>query len=91
VSRELQIGLGFGLITGVLLSIGVQPRIATAQGTTPITGLYQIQIATGLSQQGASEIWRINTATGALEFCTFTNVTMSGASHVTCQGSTSPR
>jgi hypothetical protein len=32
VSRELQIALGCGLIAGVLLSIGVLPRIATAQG-----------------------------------------------------------
>jgi len=91
VSRELQIALGCGLIAGVLLSIGVLPRIAIAQGSAPITGLYQIQIATGLAQQGTSAIWRINTATGALEFCTFTNVTISGASHITCQGNSNPR
>jgi len=86
MSRELLIGLGCGLMTGVLLSVAALPRIATAQATAPITGLYQIQIATGLQQQGTSAIWRINTATGALEFCTFSNVAISGATHIACQG-----
>ena len=86
--RQLLIGLGCGLMTGVLLAFAALPRIAIAQATA---GLYQIQIATGLQQQGTSAIWRLNTATGALEFCTFSNVTLSGASHISCQGNSSPR
>ena len=43
-------------------------------------------VLTGLQQQGTSAIWRINTATGALEFCTFSNVAISGATHIACQG-----
>jgi hypothetical protein len=51
------------------------------------TGLYQIQVASGMAQAGTSPIWRVNTATGALDFCTFTNVNLSGGSRITCQGS----
>jgi hypothetical protein len=89
--RQLLIGLGCGLMTGVLLAFAALPRIAIAQACPSIAGLYQIQIATGLQQQGTSAIWRLNTATGALEFCTFSNVTLSGASHISCQGNSSPR
>ena len=92
MTRQLLIGLGCGLMTGLLLAFAALPRIATAQATTaPATGLYQIQVAAGLPQQGASAIWRLNTATGALEFCTFSNVAVSGATHITCQGNPSPR
>jgi hypothetical protein len=40
-----------------------------------------------MAQAGTSPIWRVNTATGALDFCTFTNVNLSGGSRITCQGS----
>ena len=91
MSRELLIGLGGGLAAGVLLGFAALPQVATAQGPTGTIGLYQIQIASGAPQPGTSTIWRVNTATGALEFCAFTNVTVSGASHITCQGSSGPR
>jgi hypothetical protein len=91
MSRELLIGLGGGLAAGVFLGFAALPQLATAQGTTGPTGLYQIQIATGLPQPGTSTIWRMNTATGALEFCTFTNVITSGANHITCQGNSNPK
>jgi hypothetical protein len=86
MARELLIGLGCGLVAGVLLAFAALPRIATAQGTSGTPGLYQIQLADGLPQPGTSTIWRVNTATGALEFCTFSNVMVAGANHVTCQG-----
>jgi hypothetical protein len=89
--RQLLIGLGCGLMSGILLAFAAQPRIATAQATPPTAGLYQIQIGTGLQQQGTSAIWRLNTATGALEFCTFSNVALSGANHISCQGTSGPR
>ena len=91
MTRQLLIGLGCGLTTGVLLVFAALPRIATAQATAPTTGLYQIQVAAGLPQQGASAIWRLNTATGTLEFCTFSNVAVSGAAHITCQGNAGPK
>ena len=92
MSRQWLIGLGCGLMTGILFAFAALPRIATAEATTtPTAGLYQIQIASGLQQQGTSSIWRLNTASGALEFCTFSNVALSGANHISCQGNPSPR
>jgi hypothetical protein len=92
VSRELVIGVVCGLIAGVWLSLATSPGTATAQTTAAGTpGLYQIQIATGMAQAGTSPIWRVNTATGALDFCTFTNVNLSGGSRISCQGSSGPK
>ena len=81
MSRELVIGVVCGLITGAWLS----------QSTAGTPGLYQIQIASGMAQAGTSPIWRVNTATGALDFCTFTNVNLSGGSRISCQGSSGPK
>ena len=86
MAREFLIGLGCGLVAGVLVAFAALPRIATAEGTSGTPGLYQIQVAAGLPQPGTPTIWRVNTATGALEFCTFGNVTLAGTNHVTCQG-----
>jgi hypothetical protein len=80
VSRELVIGVLCGLIAGVWLSLATSPTTAIAQSSTGTPGLYQIQVATGMAQAGTSPIWRVNTATGALDFCTFTNVNLSGGS-----------
>jgi hypothetical protein len=91
MQRGFLIGLGCGLIAGALLVTAGFPPRASAQAPGGTTGLYQIQIAAGLAQPGTSAIWRLNTATGALEFCTFTNLTVSGANHITCQGNSSPR
>ena len=87
MSRQLVIGIACGLIAGAWLSFATSPGTATAQGTIGTAGLYQIQVASGLAQAGTSPIWRVNTATGALDFCTFTNVNLSGGSRITCQGS----
>ena len=87
MTRELLIGVVCGLIAGVWLSLATAPRTAIAQNTAGTPGLYQIQVASGLAQAGTSPIWRVNTATGALDFCTFTNVNLSGGSRITCQGS----
>ena len=67
MSRELVIGVVCGLITGAWLSLATSPRTAIAQGTAGTPGLYQIQIASGMAQAGTSPIWRVNTATGALD------------------------
>ena len=87
MSRELLIGVVCGLIAGVWLSFATAPRTATAQNTTGTPGLYQIQVASGMAQAGTSPIWRVNTATGGLDFCTFTNVNLTGGSRISCQGS----
>lgn len=91
MSRGLLIGLGCGFMAGAVLAFAAIPRIAVAQGPTATTGLYQIQIATGAPEPGTSTIWRVNTATGALEFCSYVNVTLPGAQHVVCRGNSSPK
>ena len=87
MSRELVIGIASGLIAGAWLSLAASPQSAIAQGSAGTPGLYQIQVGGGSTPQaGTSTIWRVNTATGALDFCTFTNVNLSGGSRVSCQG-----
>ena len=83
------IGLGCGLAAGILIAFAAFPQKATAQATTT-PGLYQIQ-GFGSFQPGTSSIWRLNTATGSLDLCTFTNVTVSGGNHVSCQGNSTPK
>ena len=87
-ARALLAMVGGALLGSVLVCV-VSPPAAVAQSTpggVPPIGLYQIQIASGLPAPGTSTIWRLNTVTGALDFCTFNNVTVSGTSHVVCQG-----
>jgi hypothetical protein len=48
--------------------------------------VYQIQPAVGLGLTGTSAVWRLNTANGALDFCTFENVSAAGANHIACRG-----
>ena len=91
MSRELVIGIACGLIAGAWLSLATSPHTATAQSSAGTPGLYQIQVASGMAQAGTSPIWRVNTATGALDFCTFTNVNLSGGSRISCQGSSGPK
>lgn len=86
MSRELLIGVVCGLTAGGWLSLATSPGIAIAQSSTGTPGVYQIQIASGMAQAGTSPIWRVNTATGALDFCTFTNVNLSGGTRISCQG-----
>jgi hypothetical protein len=85
--RHVIIGFGTGLMAGTLLALLFYPQIATAQGANNgNVGNFQIQFSTGVPLPGTSTIWRLNTATGALDYCTFTNVIVSGANHITCQG-----
>lgn len=91
MSRELAIGVVCGLMVGAWLSLATSPKTAIAQGSAGTPELYQIQVASGMAQAGTSPIWRVNTATGALDFCTFTNVNLSGGSRITCQGSSGPK
>jgi len=91
MSKGYLLGTGCGLVIGVLFGFAVLPRLAIAQGTPGTIGLYQIQVATGLVQPGTSTIWRLNTATGSLDYCSFTNVTVSAGSHVSCQGNSGTR
>ena len=85
--RQMLIGFGAGLIAGILLVFLMFPQIATAQAVNNgNVGTFQIQFSTGAPSPGTSTIWRLNTITGALEYCTFTNVIVGGASHIACQG-----
>jgi len=86
MSRGSLIVFAGGVVAGAALAFAVVPQVATAQGAAGTTGLYQIQATTSLPQPGTSTIWRLNTATGALDFCTYSNVTVAGPDHVTCQG-----
>src|SRR5205823_14483381 len=91
MSRELVIGVVCGLIAGAWLSLATSPRTAIAQSIAGTPGLYQIQIASGMAQAGTSPIWRVNAATGALDFCTFTNVNLSGGSRISCVARSDPQ
>lgn len=88
MSKKFAIGFIGGIVAGVLLASGIVPHIATAQSASAeaVVGTYQLQIAAGVPQIGTSTVWRLNTATGALEFCQFLNVALPGNSHISCQG-----
>ena len=87
MSRVSLIVFAGGVVMGAAVAFAVVPQVATAQGAAGTIGLYQIQMANGgIPQPGTSNIWRLNTATGALEFCTYSNVTVAGPNHVTCEG-----
>jgi hypothetical protein len=75
-----------GLVMGVAAIMIGRPDHAVAENTAGGPGLYQIQ-ASGALRPGETNIWRLNTATGALEFCTFANISPTGPSHIACQGS----
>jgi hypothetical protein len=85
MQHRLVLVLGMAMIAAPLLGAGLFST-ASAEGPASATGQYQIQIATGVPERGTSTIWRLNTATGALDFCTFTNITAPGAGHISCQG-----
>ena len=74
------------VIGGAAIAISA-PHFAIAEGANGAPGLYQIQGA-GSPQPGVSSIWRVNTATGALDLCTYANVALAGATHISCQGNT---
>ncbi len=76
------LGLASG---GAAMLIGA-PQPATAQGTAATPVFYQIQPAVGSGLPGTSAVWRLNTTTGALDFCTFENVSAAGANRITCRG-----
>jgi len=76
-----------GLVIGSAAIAIDAPHLAIAESVNGAPGLYQIQGAAS-PQPGVSSIWRINTATGALDLCTFANVALGGTSHISCQGNT---
>jgi hypothetical protein len=80
------VGLAIG---GAAIAISA-PHLAIAEGTNGALGLYQIQSGSP-TPPGVSSIWRVNTATGALDLCTYASVTPAGSSHISCQGNTSPQ
>ena len=87
MSKNVAIGFVGGMVAGLFLASAILPKIATAQdASTGAVGTYQLQIAAGVPQVGSSAVWRLNTATGALEFCTFSNVALPRQSHISCQG-----
>jgi hypothetical protein len=74
-----------GLAIGGLVLVSGPHRARAAEGTATTPGLYQIQPAGALGQPGTSAVWRLNTNTGALDFCTYSGVTTAGSAHITCQ------
>ncbi len=80
-----------GLASGGMAMLVGAPHLATAQGTAGTPVVYQIQPAVGLALPGTSAVWRLNTATGALDFCTFDNVSAAGGNRITCKGSSARR
>jgi len=82
----LLLGLAFG---GTAMLVGA-PHLATAQGTAGAPVVYQIQPAIGFGLPGTSAVWRLNTTTGALDFCTFENVSAAGPNHIACRGNPVP-
>jgi hypothetical protein len=77
-----------GLAASGLALVSGPQRAAAAEPATP--GLYQIQAAVAVAQPGTSAVWRLNTSTGALDYCTYTGVVTGGAAHLTCQASPPP-
>jgi hypothetical protein len=75
-----------GLASGCAALLVGAPHLATAQGTAATPVFYQIQPAVGLGLPGTAAVWRLNTASGALDFCTFENVSAAGANHIACRG-----
>jgi hypothetical protein len=75
------LGLASG---GVAMLVGAA-QLATAQGTAATPVFYQIQPVVGLELPGTSAVWWLNTTTGALDFCTFENVSAAGANRITCR------
>ncbi len=79
-----------GLASGGAAMLVGAPHLATAQGAAGLPVVYQIQPAVGLGLPGTSAVWRLNTSTGALDFCTFENVSAAGANHIACTGNPTP-
>jgi hypothetical protein len=65
-----------GTAGGLALVSG--PHRAAAEETGATLGLYQIQAAVAAGQPGTSSVWRLNTSTGALDYCTFAGVVTGG-------------
>ena len=86
MSRGSMLVFMLGLASGAAAMLVGAPNRATAEATAGVPGAYQIQPAGGLAQPGAWAVWRLNTSTGALDFCTFENVSAAGANHITCRG-----
>ncbi len=79
-----------GLASGGAAMLVGAPQLAMAQATAATPVFYQIQPAVGLGLPGTSAVWRLNTTTGALDFCTYENVSAAGANHIACTGNPTP-
>jgi hypothetical protein len=86
MSKGSMVALLLGLASGGMAMLVGAPHLATAQGTTATPVVYQIQPAVGLALPGTAAVWRLNTSTGALDFCTFENVSAAGANRIACKG-----
>jgi hypothetical protein len=86
--KHLTVIFTLGLAAGGLALVSGPHRAAAEETATP--GLYQIQATVGAGQPGTSAVWRLNTSTGAVDYCTFTGVVTGGAAHITCQTSPPP-
>jgi hypothetical protein len=75
-----------GIAAGALALVNGSHRV-TAEPAAATPGLYQIRASGALGQPGTSAVWRLNTSTGALDYCTFNGVTTAGAAHITCEAS----
>jgi hypothetical protein len=78
-----------GLIMGAAAVMIGRPNHAIAENAGFSAGLYQIH-GSGALRPGETNIWRLNTATGALEFCSYANISPAGSGHVACQTTTAP-
>lgn len=87
MSTQLLIAFAIGLAIGAATMAISEPHQAIAQSATGTPGLYQLQSAPSI-QPGVSMVWRVNTATGTLDLCTYANVIPTGSSHINCQGNT---
>jgi hypothetical protein len=87
MSKGSMVAFLFGLASGGAMMLLGAPHLATAQGTAGALVVYQIQPAIGFGLPGTSAVWRLNTTTGALDFCTYENVSAAGANHIACKGS----
>jgi hypothetical protein len=89
MSKGSMVIFTLGLAAGGLALVSGPHRTA-AEETAANLGLYQIQAAVAAGQPGTSAVWRLNTSTGALDYCTFAGVVTGGAAHITCQAGPPP-
>jgi hypothetical protein len=78
-----------GLVMGAAAMMIGRPNHAVAENTAWSPGLYQIH-GSGTLRPGETNVWRLNTATGVLEFCSYANLSPAGTNRIACQTSNTP-